>query len=370
MTEADAHAPLIAGRYQLGELLGRGGAGAVWRGEDHHLHRAVAIKQIVRSEHRTTRSRVRAVREAQAIAKLRTPGVVQIYDVFDDGPYVYLVMELVNAPSLARLVRRDGPFEPQRAAIAGRSMVTTLGAIHRAGIVHRDVKPSNVLVDGDGLRLTDFGIALLGDDPSLTAAGSVLGTPAYMAPEQARGERAGPAADLYGLGATLYYAVEGCAPFADSGSLETAQAVRDQPHRPACQLGPLEPIISALLSKDPHARPGLAEIDAELADAARGTALPKLPAPDEPLRVDAAEPNTAPPRAGTQSDDEGRQLRRVLLWVVLLLTGLTVALWLLFVAVREQPAQAAGVIIGLTGLTTYHGGADMPQAEERTQWNR
>jgi serine/threonine protein kinase len=336
-------------------MIGRGGTGAVWRAEDLHLVRPVAIKQIVANEQRSTRSRARARREAQAVAQLRTPGVVQVYDVIDVGPYVYLVMEFVDAPSLARLVRRDGPLDPAGAAVAGRSILATLDAIHRAGVIHRDIKPSNILVDGDALRLTDFGIALFGDDPTLTAAGSVLGTPAYMAPEQALGQRPGPEADLYGLGATLYFAVEGRAPFAENGSWETTQAVRTRPHRPGVKLGPLEPVIESLLVKDPRERPDVADVDAALADVAGPVTLPGS---TPPVTVAAPEQPDTPPPAPTAGpvDDEGRQTRQIMLWVGLLLILLVLALILLFVAVREQPADATTLSAAVIGRAIYHGG--------------
>ncbi len=294
MTKIEPGTQLIADRYVLRSMIGRGGSGAVWSADDLHLGRRVAIKHIILSERRSTRSRGRAMREARAVARLRSPGVVQVYDVHDDGAQIFLVMELVDAPSLARLVRRSGPMEPARAAAVGQAMLSVLATVHAAGIIHRDVKPSNVLVDGTDVHLTDFGIALFGDDPTLTAAGSVLGTPAYMAPEQARGERAGPEADLYGLGATLYYAVEGRAPFADVGSWETTRAVREQPHRPGDRLGALEPVIEALLGKDPGTRPGVADIAAALAVVGNGTVLTPPPW--------AAVGNGAP-----RDDDAGRQ---------------------------------------------------------------
>lgn len=359
VTETQPDVGLVAERYRLLSMIGRGGTGAVWRAEDLHLVRLVAIKQIVANEQRSTRSRARARREAQAVAQLRTPGVVQVYDVIDVGPYVYLVMEFVDAPSLARLVRRDGPLDPAGAAVAGRSILATLDAIHRAGVIHRDVKPSNILVDGDTLRLTDFGIALFGDDPTLTAAGSVLGTPAYMAPEQALGRRPGPQADLYGLGATLYFAVEGRAPFAESNSWETTQAVRTRPHRPGVKLGPLEPIIASLLVKDPRERPSVAEVDAALADVAGPVTLPgSVTVHSAPPAVAGTAPEPAdppaPPSAGGPVDDEKRQTRQLMLWVGLLLVLLVLALGLLFVAVREQPADAA-LSAAAVGPVIYHG---------------
>lgn len=358
-TQPDAK--LVAGRYRLQKMIGRGGTGAVWRAEDRHLVRPVAIKQIMTSEHRSMRSRARALREAQAVAKLHTPGVVQVYDLIDVGPYVYLVMELVNAPSLSQLVRRDGRMDPADAAVAGRSILSTLVAIHRAGVIHRDIKPSNILVDGESLRLTDFGIALFGDGPMLTAAGSVLGTPAYMSPEQAMGERPGPEADLYGLGATLYFAVEGRAPFAEGGSWQTANAVRTKPHRPGVRLGALEPIVDALMSKEPELRPSSAEIDAALATVA-GTTPHALPhhtsatRPELSQREDDQSTDLAPGLASDHafpasqellSDEDHSQVSQTLLWVALLLVALAIALILLFVAVREQPVDTAALAMVL-----------------------
>ena len=353
---------LIADRYAVRSLIGRGGSGAVWRGEDLHLGRPVAIKQIVLSESRSTRSRTRAMREAQAVAKLRAPGVVQVYDVHDDGAQVSLIMELIEAPSLTHVVRRTGTLTPQRAAQVGRSLLGTLLAVHAAGVVHRDVKPSNVLVGDCGVYITDFGIALLGDDPALTAAGSVLGTPAYMAPEQARGERVGPMADLYGLGATLYYAIEGCAPFSDVGSVATTRAVRERPHRPGEHLGPLAPLIDGLLAKDPAERPSAAEVAAALEAIADGdTFTPPPPGvavdedtapgdddtgpqPDEVEAGTDAPSDPTPPRASLPPvpiDDERRQLRRAVVWGAGLLALLVVALVLLFLAVRDHPEAPA-----------------------------
>lgn len=363
MTQAQPDEALVAGRYRLQAMIGRGGTGAVWRAEDRHLARQVAIKQIVASEHRSMRSRTRALREGQAVAQLRTPGVVQVYDVIDVGPYVYLVMELVNAPSLSQLVRRNGRLTPVDAAVAGRSILSTLDAIHRAGVVHRDIKPSNILVDGDTLRLTDFGIALFGDGPMLTAAGSVLGTPAYMSPEQASGERPGPEADLYGLAATLYFAVEGLAPFAESGSWETAQAVRARPHRPPVRLGALEPIVEALLAKDPDQRPSSDEIDAALA-VVSGTSQQRPSRPMTPVAPDTGvAPSQMPP-----GDDERRQTRQLAMWVALLLALLAIALILLFVAVREQPANAAALAAVAPHAVNYDGrGVVWPGSRG---WNR
>jgi hypothetical protein len=375
LTHRQSGMQLIADRYEVRGLIGRGGSGAVWRGEDLQLKRPIAIKQIVLSDTGSTRSRTRAMREAQAVAKLDAPGVVRVYDVHEDGTQVCLIMELIDAPSLARLVRRNGTFTPRRAARVGLSMLHTLTAVHAAGIVHRDIKPSNVLVGDCGVHITDFGIALLTDDPTLTAAGSVLGTPTYMAPEQARGERVGPPADLYGLGATVYFAVEGRAPFDHIGSLETTRAVRDQPHRPGCRLGDLTGIVDRLLCKDPAARPDTADVTAALeaiadgpndgtphgdaaaagddpGDLSRGPRAQPTGIHAVPVAADAtADDDDAPdvpgppdrPAATAPPGDDRRQLLRTVTWAVALLALLAVALVLLFLAVRDNPDTPATV---------------------------
>lgn len=283
----------VGGRYRLDELIGRGGAGAVWRAHDERLDRAVAVKEILWPVDPREFGPERALREARAAARLRDPGVVQVYDMLTANDRAYLVMELVDAPSLQRLVERDGPLPPPRAAALGARILATLSAAHAARIVHRDVKPSNVLVDGDVPRLTDFGIARLADDPALTATGTVMGTPSFIAPEQARGEPAGPAADLYGLGATLYFAVEGVAPFSEETSLQTAMAVVSSPHRPLQRGGELTELIEALLQKDPEARPEREEVQRRLEEVASSAPTPES-VPTVPLAhgQDPGEPST------------------------------------------------------------------------------
>lgn len=257
MVGRSASGRVVAGRYRLDRLIGRGGAGAVWRGHDERLHRPVAVKEITFPSDgpQAEIGQIRALREARAAARLHDTGVVQIYDIIEDDDGAYLIMELVDAPNLSVLVRRGGPLQPRAVAILGVRVLDTLVAAHRAGIVHRDIKPSNVLVDGDVPRLTDFGIARLGDEATITSSGVVMGTPAYIAPEHARGEPVGPPADLYGLGATLYYAVEGTAPFGESSSVATVVAVLDRPPRPSRRAGPLAALLDALLVKDPGDRP-------------------------------------------------------------------------------------------------------------------
>jgi hypothetical protein len=260
MTEDGGTTRRVAGRYRLERRIGRGGAGAVWRAHDERLDRPVAVKQIPIAPDAEASSRDRALREARAAARLRVPTVVQVYDVIEEDGHAYLIMELVDAPNLSTLVRRHGPLEAPKVAAMGLQILDALEAAHRVGILHRDVKPSNVLIDHDTPRLTDFGIARVGDDPALTTTGVVMGTPAYIAPEHARGEEIGPAVDLYGLGATLYYAVEGESPFGAKDSLSTVMAVVTAPPRPMTRAGALTDLLTELLDKKPAARPEPADI--------------------------------------------------------------------------------------------------------------
>ncbi|MCU1377303.1 MAG: Serine/threonine protein kinase [Acidimicrobiales bacterium] len=248
---------LIAGRYRLDRSLGVGGMGQVWLAEDSLLGRTVAVKVVdLRGRGDEEALRARVMREARAAARIDDPGSVRIFDVVDDGHAVYLVMELIEAPTLADIVTAEGPLAADAVARIGLDVLGALAAAHRAGIVHRDVKPNNVMVLSDGsAKLADFGIASVKDDPSLTATGMVLGTPKYMSPEQARGETAGAPADLWGLGALLYFAVEGEPPFDRGDTLPTLHAVLHDEPRPLRRAGGLAPVIGALLTKDPAGRP-------------------------------------------------------------------------------------------------------------------
>jgi eukaryotic-like serine/threonine-protein kinase len=249
----------VADRYELGSELGRGGMGVVWRATDTLLAREVAVKEVdlprgLDADQRTA-MRARVSREARAAARLSHPGVVTVYDIVQEDGRDYIVMELVAAPTLDDVVRGQGPLTPERAAAVGLGLLATLEAAHRAGIVHRDLKPKNVMVREDGTtKLTDFGIASVQGDPRLTATGLVVGSPAYMAPEQVEGQAVGPAADLWALGATLWFAVEGEPPFG-GGEFQTLNAiVSGEPRRPR-RLGPLTPVLERLLAKDPARRP-------------------------------------------------------------------------------------------------------------------
>ena len=254
----------VANRYELEEELGHGGMGVVWRATDTLLSRPVALKEVdlPRAGDAAERQdlRARVSREARAAARLSHPGVVTVYDIAHDGGQDFIVMELVSAPTLEELVRTRGPLSPQRAARLGLGLLDALEAAHRAGIVHRDLKPKNVMVrDNGATKLADFGIASLQGDPRLTATGLVVGSPAYMAPEQVEAQAVSPATDLWALGATLWFAVEGQPPFG-GGEFQTLSAiVNGQPHRPE-RLGPLAPVLARLLVKDPAGRATAAQL--------------------------------------------------------------------------------------------------------------
>src|SRR5574341_351915 len=259
---------LIADRYALVVPIGQGGMGVVWRAHDNLLGREVAIKEvrlpatIPDSERSSMRARV--LREARAAALLNHPAAVTLYDVINEQGHAFIVMELISAPTLAQVVAKDGPLDPARVARLGAQVAGALAAAHQAGIVHRDVKPANVMVVRDGARLTDFGIARVKGDPKLTSTGLIIGSPAYMAPEQASGTAAGPEADLWSLGAPLYYAVEGRPPFEREGQIAVlAAVVNDHPRTPR-RAGELAPIIASLLNKDPKRRPTASSLRADL----------------------------------------------------------------------------------------------------------
>ena len=228
---------VLAGRYALVDVLGRGGMGVVWLAEDRLLERQVAVKELTFSlalgEEERRVLRERSLREARAAARLHHPNVTTVFDVVEENGKPWLVMERVTARSLHQVLATSGPLSPSTVARIGLDVLAALEAAHSAGIVHRDVKPSNVLVDAAGhARLTDFGIATTAGDPALTG-GALIGSPPYMAPERATGEDSGPPADLWALGATLYCAVEGHPPFEREEPMATLMAVvNEDPPRP------------------------------------------------------------------------------------------------------------------------------------------
>ena len=265
---------LLAGRYRLHAVIGQGGMGAVWRARDELLNRDVAVKEIIWPpqmgpvERETARRR--AVREAQMAARLRHPNIVGVYDIVEEDDRPSIVMELVPFRSLRDVMAEDGLLSPAEAARVGLGVLAALRATHEAGIVHRDVKPANILLGPEGrVVLTDFGIAKAADSPALTTSGVLIGSPSYTAPERALGGRAGAAADLWALGASLYAAVEGRPPFERNGALASLTAVVEGDFDPPTRAGPLLEVINGLLRKDPEERLKLTEAERMLHRAAQ-----------------------------------------------------------------------------------------------------
>ncbi|MEU1213680.1 protein kinase [Streptomyces sp. NPDC005791] len=266
---------VLAGRYRLGEVLGRGGMGKVWRAQDEVLHRTVAVKELTAGLYVAEADRAvlhaRTQKEARAAARITHPGVVTVHDVieYDDRPWI--VMQYVDGPSLADATKESGEVEPREAARIGLHVLSALRAAHGAGVLHRDVKPGNVLLARDGqVLLTDFGIAAIEGDSTITRTGELVGSIDYLAPERVRGGDPGPASDLWSLGATLYTAVEGTSPFRRTSPISTMQAVVAEEPPPPVHGGALAPVITALLRKDPADRPTAEQTERMLLDAMEG----------------------------------------------------------------------------------------------------
>ncbi|MBV7697124.1 serine/threonine-protein kinase [Streptomyces sp. TRM70350] len=292
---------LIGGRYRLTDAIGSGGMGRVWRAHDEVLHRAVAIKELTAalyvsdSDQAVLLARTRA--EARAAARINHSAVVTVHDVLEHDGRPWIVMELVEGRSLADAVKERGRIEPVEAARIGMWVLRALRAAHTAGVLHRDVKPGNVLLADDGrVLLTDFGIAQIDGDTTITRTGEVVGSVDYLAPERIRGHDPGPAADLWALGATLYTAVEGTSPFRRTSPLGTMQAVVEEHPAEPRYAGPLGPVISALLRKEPAARPASDEAERLLAEVADG----RRPRVTEVYVPPARQPEAGPARHETR----------------------------------------------------------------------
>ena len=281
---------LLAGRYRLGEELGRGGMGVVWSAYDELLHRTVAVKEVhypdgIDDDEREKLAR-RTLREARAVAAVEDPHAVRVFDIVEQDGRPWLVMELVAGRTLTDVVRDRGALSVAEVVQVGLALTQALSAAHRAGVLHRDVKPSNVLVRDDGrVALTDFGIATVDSDPSdLTTSGQLVGSPAYMAPERVRGERPSPASDVWSLGATLWTAAEGQPPYtADNAFATLAKVVNEDP--PLCRrcTGAFGDLIAAMMAQDPAARPDLDEVANRLRQVDAVAAVPTEPYPTEEL---------------------------------------------------------------------------------------
>lgn len=307
----------VAGRYRLVELIGRGGMGRVWRAVDDILDRLVAIKEMridgLDAEDARTR-RARALREARATARIDHPNVVRVYDVVDEGDRLWIVMELVDGRSLEQVLAEDGPLRRPEAARIGLGLAAALRQVHAVGVLHRDIKPGNVLIEnrnaaagngnapaGEGnapagnqgrrIVLTDFGIAAVEDAQALTVAGMIVGSPDYMAPERVSGRPQGPPSDLWSLGATLCAALGEGSPFSRATTLATLHAVLyEEPELPEEAAGPLYDLLSGLLRKAPDDRPALDEVEAALEPVAFPRRTPTLRETTAPEPAEPAEP--------------------------------------------------------------------------------
>ncbi|WTY53469.1 protein kinase [Micromonospora sp. NBC_01412] len=282
----------IAGRYRLVSPLGQGGMGRVWLARDETLRRDVAIKELVPppglTDDERREMRERSMREARAIARLDQTNVVRIFDVLHADGEPWIVMEFVPSRSLQAVLTENGPLATAQVARIGLALLAALRAAHRAELLHRDIKPANVLLADDGrVVLTDFGLATAPDDPSVTRTGIVLGSPSYLAPERLTDGVAGPAADLWSLGATLYAAVEGRPPYSRSSALATLTAIATDPPTPPQRAGALTPALEGLLRKDPSLR-----IDAEEAERLLRQAVTEQPSP-APAQASASTTPTA-----------------------------------------------------------------------------
>ncbi len=366
---------MIAGRYTLDREIGRGGMGAVWLGSDEVLGRPVAIKRVGLQPGGTSPDLVRAEREAKISASLNHPHIVGVFDLVDEHDQQWLVMEYVEGTTLAEMIRTHGPLPDHQVAPILAQAASALAAAHENGIVHRDVKPSNILVRADGqVKLTDFGIARSADEASMTRTGLVTGSPAYLAPEVASGQQANAASDVWSLGATLYHALSGHAPYEVTENVLGAlyRIVHEEPPQLA-RPSELEPVRASTMAKDPEQRWTMAQVVRFLdeTDAMAGrpaTALPYVPAPVAPPVAgpstpadqavvtramtqvapprDAAEPPApppAPPRGpvapGARRSEPAR--RRVLpILVGMLVLALVVAIVVLALQDDPQPGLA------------------------------
>ncbi|MEV0437427.1 serine/threonine-protein kinase [Streptomyces spectabilis] len=345
---------VVDGRFELIERLGSGGMGTVWRARDTVLHREVALKEVRPPDPEPTGEasavlRERVLREARALARLNHPHVVTIHQIIDSdaGPHPWLVMELLSGRTLQDLLE-ERTLSPRDAARLGRQLLSALRVAHAAGVLHRDVKPANVLLreapDPGALPsavLTDFGIAALQGSNPLTATGELIGSPEYIAPERVRGTGEGPAADLWSLGLILYAAVEGVSPLRRATILATLAAVLDDPVPPPVRAGPLAPVLTALLVRDPGLRPDAERLDAMLAAVAEGRPPPPAVPPPGPPNAAAYAPTVTAVRPEPPAAPRRRApvVVAVISVALALITGTVVAL-----ALRggDEPGGEAG----------------------------
>jgi eukaryotic-like serine/threonine-protein kinase len=280
---------LIAGRYRLISRLGSGAMGVVWHARDERLHRSVAIKQLLLprelSETETVEANRRAMREARITARLHHPHAIAVYDVVDHDNQPFLIMEYLSSQSLATVLARQGVLPPEAVGRIGSQISSALATAHQAGIVHRDVKPGNVLLTDDGTaKITDFGVSHAVGEVTVTKTGVLLGTPAYLSPEAAQGNSADFASDVFSLGATLYTAMEGAPPFGlNDNAIALLHQVASGQIIPPRQSGPLTALLLDLLQRNPEQRPSMQQTHHRLAALAADLASPRDTAPTPTL---------------------------------------------------------------------------------------
>jgi predicted Ser/Thr protein kinase len=363
---AEEPGQLIAERYRLVEEIGRGGFGAVWRARDEHLHRDVAAKLIFLPSYLTTDQRQeqsdRSMREARSAARLDHRGVVAVHEVVEHEGFPWIIMELIRGRSLDDIVKSGGPLPVKRVAAIGLEILQALRAAHLAGVIHRDVKPANVLISDHRVVLTDFGIATMEGDVSITQSGLVMGAPAYTAPERARGEHAVAASDLWSLGANLYFAVEGRRPYPGSNANAVFHSILTGPPAQTSRAGALAPVLAGLLCKDPAERFTI-EIASRLLAEILGVRLP-----EDDGTSDETSPGYWPPDAPTDPHrgprrSFGHSRRRAAATTALPVIGVLLLSGVVWAGVKGRPGPAherlrapapatarfAGTLSGMTG---------------------
>ncbi|GAA0939863.1 serine/threonine-protein kinase [Actinocorallia libanotica] len=290
----------LAGRYLLLEALGSGGMGTVWRARDETLGREVAVKELrfdaEYDDARRAEACTRAVREAQASARLRHPGIITVHDAFVEDGRPWIIMQILDGASLDRVLERQGPLPVEQVARIGAEVLAALEAAHAEGILHRDIKPANIFLTSDGRAvLTDFGIATVEGQATITRSGMLVGSPGHIAPERLRGEKAGPQSDLWSLAGTLYRLVEGRAPFPGDSHVAVLAAVLTRDPVPPVRAGELGPLLVHTLARDPLARPEPSVVRRALERVAAGEATGEIRLPAAPPRAPAEAPTVPAP---------------------------------------------------------------------------
>lgn len=335
----------IVGRYRVVREIGRGGMGSVWLCLDERLGREVAVKQLGGLAGESSPFVARALREARSSAALNHPHVVAIFDAVEDGERVWLVMEHLPSRNLSQLIADEGNLAPSRLAAIVAQVAEGLAAAHERGTVHRDVKPGNILVtDADLAKISDFGIARTIGDEQLTQTGMVMGTPLYFSPQLARGADPVPADDVWALGATLFYGVEGEPPWPHrSNAIAMLTHIATEQPPPPRRAGPLADVIRRMMDPDPGARPSMAEVAEELRTIAAGPVeTPTEPIP-APAPVPIPEPVSPPVPVPTGSVRRGRRplVALVVLLALLVVGGIALVLGPLSDDDGEPGADAA-----------------------------